>query len=287
MEHVADPAGVRRRVEAWRCAGRTVGFVPTMGALHDGHLSLVRAAGDACDAVVVSVFVNPLQFAPGEDYDSYPRDPAADAARLVEAGADLLFAPTTAQLTPAGATTTVSVGGLTEHLEGAARPGHFTGVATIVTKLLSVVRPDRAWFGEKDYQQLAVIRRLVADLDLGVAVEAGPTVREGDGLAMSSRNAYLTARQRRDALALPRALAAVAEAWDGDADRARHELASRLAAAPGLALDYAEVCDERTLEPLTGLVSAPARALAAVRVGEEGAGTRLIDNVALPAPQRE
>jgi pantoate--beta-alanine ligase len=283
VECLTEPAEVRRWGQLRRCAGSTVGFVPTMGALHEGHLSLVRAARDACDAVVASVFVNPWQFGPGEDYQAYPRDLDADAAHLAEAGIDLLFAPAPEQLTPADATTTVSVGGLAQHLEGPSRPGHFAGVATIVTKLLAVVGPDRAWFGEKDFQQLAVIRRLVADLALGVAVEAGPTVREADGLAMSSRNAYLTGLQRRQALALSAALFAVAEAWDGDADWARDELTRRLTGAPGLSLDYAEVCDERTLERLTGHVSGRARALAAVRVGEDNAPTRLIDNVALPA----
>lgn len=282
MERVTDPAEVRRRVERVRCGGHEVGLVPTMGALHDGHLSLVRAARAACDLVAVSVFVNPLQFGPGEDYERYPRDLDADAAELARHGADVLFAPEAATFTPADARTTVSVSGLTEHLEGPARPGHFDGVATIVTKLLSAVRPDRAWFGEKDYQQLQVIRRLTADLDLGVAIEAGETVREPDGLAMSSRNAYLTDEQRRQARALSQALFAVAAAWDGDADAARRELTSRLAESPGLAVDYAEVCDAATLEPLHGHVTVAARALAAVRLGEPGAETRLIDNVALP-----
>lgn len=282
MERLSEPADVRGRVERARCAGAEVGLVPTMGALHDGHLSLVRHARDACDLVVVSVFVNPLQFGPGEDYERYPRDLDADAAVLARHGADVLFAPETARFTPPEASTTVSVGGLTEHLEGAFRPGHFEGVATVVVKLLAAVRPDRAWFGEKDYQQLQVIRRLAADLELGVAIEAGPTVREPDGLALSSRNAYLSREQREQALALSGALFAVAEKWDGDADAARAELARRLAEAPGLAVDYAEVCDARTLEPLRGRVDVEARALAAVRLGEPPEQTRLIDNVALP-----
>lgn len=286
MEQLREPDAVRRRVERARCDGRVVGLVPTMGALHDGHLSLVRAARAACDVVVVSVFVNPLQFGPGEDYARYPRDLDADAARLADAGADVLFAPDAAAFTPAGATTTVSVGGLSEQLEGASRPGHFAGVATIVTKLLAVVRPDRAWFGEKDYQQLCVIARLAADLDLGATIEAGPTVREADGLAMSSRNAYLTDEQRRWARALPQALESVAGDWTGDADAARRELHRRLATAPGLELDYAEVCDAATLAPLAGVVDVPARALAAVRVGAGPHATRLIDNVALPPPRR-
>lgn len=284
VERLTDPAEVRRWVEQRRCAGHEVGLVPTMGALHDGHLSLVRAARAACDAVVVSVFVNPLQFGPGEDFEHYPRDLDADAVRLAQHGADVLFAPDTAAFTPPDARTTVSVVGLTDHLEGAHRPGHFDGVATIVTKLLSVARPDRAWFGEKDYQQLQVIRRLAADLDLGVTIEAGATVREPDGLALSSRNAYLSAEQRQQALALSAALFAVAEGWDGDADAARRDLTRRLAQAPGLAVDYAEVCDAATLEPLHGRATGEARALAAVRLGESGAETRLIDNVALPPP---
>jgi pantoate--beta-alanine ligase len=284
VEPLTEPAEVRRRTEPARCAGAEVGLVPTMGALHDGHLSLVRAAREACDLVVASIFVNPLQFGPGEDYECYPHDLDADAEVLAGHGADVLFAPEAVRFTPSEARTTVSVAGLTEHLEGAFRPGHFEGVATVVVKLLSVVRPHRAWFGEKDYQQLCVIRRLAADLDLGVAIESGSTVREPDGLALSSRNAYLTEEQRGQALALSAALFGVADAWDGDADAARAELAGRLAEARGLEVDYAEVCDARTLEPLHGCVAVEARALAAVRLGEPGQQTRLIDNVALPSP---
>ena len=283
MRLLTDPAAVRARARAARAEGGVVGLVPTMGALHAGHLSLVDRARADCDLVVVSVFVNPLQFGPGEDYEAYPRDLDADARLLAAHGADLLFAPEAATFTPSDAATTVSVAGLGERLEGASRPGHFDGVATIVTKLLAVVEPDRAYFGEKDYQQLCVIRRLVADLALSPEVVAGPIVRDVDGLALSSRNAYLSAVEREQALALPRALANVAAAWDGDADAARSRLASALEAAEGVRCDYAEIADPDALAPLRGRVGGPARALAAVWVGAPDAPTRLIDNVALPA----
>ena len=273
-------AALRRRLEPERRAGRSVGFVPTMGALHDGHLSLVRAARAECDVVVASVFVNPLQFAPGEDFEAYPRDLEGDRDLLRAEGADAVLAPARAELAPPELATTVRVAGVTEGLEGAHRPGHFDGVATIVTKLLHIVWPDRAYFGEKDYQQLVVVRRLVADLDLPVSVVGCPTVREPDGLAMSSRNAYLSPGERAQSLALSRALFAVREAWDGDADFARALLHRRLDGAPGVRLDYAEVCDPDTLEPLEGVTQGPARALVAAHVGP----ARLIDNIRLDPP---
>ncbi len=257
----------------------TWGLVPTMGALHDGHLSLVDRAVAECDHVVVSIFVNPLQFGPAEDFETYPRDLARDLELLAARGVDVCFTPAAAGFTPAGLRTTVRVAGLTEVLEGARRPGHFDGVATIVTKLLASSRPDRAYFGEKDYQQLLVVRRLVADLDLGVQIVACPLIREPDGLALSSRNVGLSEHDRRRALALSAALHAVAKAWDGDAGTARARLHGALAEAPGVDLDYAEVADPETLEPLSGTVRGPARALVAARVG----GVRLIDNVALSA----
>jgi pantoate--beta-alanine ligase len=280
VERCTTPAALQAHLAPARRAGRTLGLVPTMGALHDGHLSLVRAARADCDVVVASVFVNPLQFAPGEDFAAYPRDLEGDLAQLRATGADAVFAPDTAAFTPPDLATTVRVRGLTERLEGAHRRGHLDGVTTVVTKLLHAAWPDRAYFGEKDYQQLVVIRRLVADLDVPVTVVGCPTVREADGLAMSSRNAYLSAAERTQGLALPRALFAVRAAWGGDADYARALLRRRLGDAPGVRLDYAEVCDPETLEPLEGMVQGPARALVAAHVGP----ARLIDNIRLDPP---
>lgn len=259
-------------------APRPVGFVPTMGALHEGHLSLVRAARGRCASVCASIFVNPLQFGPGEDLDAYPRDLDRDLRLLEAEGVDWVFAPDARTFTPKTAATTVRVEGLTDRLEGASRPGHFDGVATIVTKLFNVVAPDVAFFGEKDYQQLLVIRQLVSDLDLGVEVASCPVVREPDGLAMSSRNARLSPSERARALALHTALEAAVGGWDGDADTARERLRAAFAAVPGVDPDYAEVADPRTLEPLHGHVAGPARALVAARVGP----VRLIDNAPLP-----
>lgn len=264
-------------------ASETWGLVPTMGALHDGHLSLIDRAIDECDHVVVSVFVNPLQFGPGEDFETYPRDLTRDLELLGDRGVEVCFNPEVGRFTPADLGTTVHVSGITEVLEGARRPGHFDGVATIVTKLFAAAQPDRAYFGEKDYQQLLVVRRLVADLDLGVEIVACPLVREPDGLARSSRNVLLSAQDRRHALALSAALAAVAGGWDGDADSARSLLQETLDAAPGVELDYAEIADPHSLAPLSGTVTGPARALVAARVG----GVRLIDNIALPVADHE
>ena len=262
-------------VRRWRTtAPAPVGLVPTMGALHDGHLALVAAARDQCAAVVVSVFVNPLQFGPSEDLAHYPRDLPGDLDKLRRARVDAVFVPSVAAFVPPDMTTTVSVGGVTETLEGAVRPGHFVGVATIVSKLLHVVTPDVAFFGEKDYQQLVTIGRLVTDLDIPVRVAGVPIVRAADGLALSSRNVYLSPGERALALALPSALRRVADGWIGDADGARGMLRSLLSSADGVALDYADVVDEHTLQPLHGTGNREARAVAAVRVGR----TRLIDN---------
>jgi pantoate--beta-alanine ligase len=235
-------------------AGLTgIGLVPTMGAFHDGHLALIRAAREECETVVVSVFVNPAQFAAGEDFERYPRDEARDAARADEAGVDLLFAPTVDELYPPGYETWVEVEELGAILEGLHRPGHFRGVATVCCKLFNVVRPERAYFGQKDAQQVAVVRRMVRDLNVDVEIRAVPTVRDSDGLALSSRNVYLSPEQRAQALTLPRALAT------RDPEHAR-------ALLDGLDVDYLEIAD---FEP---------RVLAAaVRVGN----TRLIDNVVL------
>ena len=272
---IADTVGAVR--ELLEQSPRPVGLVPTMGALHAGHLSLVEAARSGNATLAVSIFVNPLQFGPGEDFERYPRALDDDLALLRQAGVDIVFTPRAAEFTPPHRLTTVSVAELTTRLEGTSRPGHFDGVTTIVAKLLHAVGPDRAYFGEKDFQQLAVIRRMVADLDMPVTVVGCPIVREPDGLAMSSRNAYLSAADRRAALALSGALQAVAAAWDGDADAARSALRRRLLTASGVRLDYAEVIDPETLEPLEGVVGGPAQAVVAAFVG----ATRLIDNVRL------
>ena len=278
MDVVSSPSGLRRWLQ--RSHGTQVGLVPTMGALHDGHLSLVARARRGDDVVVASVFVNPLQFGPGEDFDRYPRALDQDLRLLADAGVDVAFTPAVEELIPADAVTSVRVRGLTERLEGASRPDHFDGVTTIVAKLCNLVAPARAYFGEKDYQQLVVVRRMVRDLDMAVEVVGCPTVREADGLAMSSRNAYLSPQERRAASALPAALRAAAAEWAGDADATRATLRTTLGAAPGLRLDYAEVVHPDTVQPLHGAVDGPARAVVAAFFG----GTRLIDNTPLGAP---
>jgi pantoate--beta-alanine ligase len=262
---------------AHRRAGRTIGLVPTMGALHRGHLSLVRAARDGCDVVVVSIFVNPLQFGLGEDLDAYPRTLQADLDLLATEGVEVVFSPSRGDFTPADRLTTVHVAGLTEGLEAGTRPTHFDGVTTIVAKLLNVLGPDRAYFGEKDFQQQAVIRAMARDLDIPVEVVTCPLVREPDGLALSSRNAYLTAEERGQALALSAALHELAARWEGDAGSGRSFLADRLHSALGVRPDYAEVIDPETLEPLEGVIDGPAQAVVAAFVGR----TRLIDTIAL------
>ena len=273
-------AEARARLEPHRRAGRRIGFVPTMAALHDGHLSLARRAVAECDVVAASIFVNPLQFGSAEDFDAYPRDLERDLEMLESVGVDLLFDPEPTELTAPGRRTTVTVAGLTAGLEGASRPTHFAGVTTIVAKLFNIVQPDHAYFGEKDFQQLVVIRRMVRDLDVPIEIVGFPTVRDPDGLALSSRNSYLTREQRNQALALSAALREAAAVWGGDAGTARSLLRTRLMAAPGVRLDYAEVVDPETLEPLEGVVEGPAQAVVAAFVG----ATRLIDNHRLEPP---
>lgn len=271
------PAEVRERLGHHRAAGRSIGFVPTMGALHEGHLSLVRAARADTDVVAVSIFVNPLQFGEGEDLDAYPRTLQADVELLRPLGVELVFHPDPARFTPAGRLTTVHVDGLTTGLEAATRPTHFDGVTTIVAKLFNVVQPDRAYFGEKDFQQQAILRRMVTDLDMPVEVVTCPVVREPDGLARSSRNVYLSAAERRDALALSQALRSTAERWTGDAEAARTALHEALVSAPGVRLDYVDVIDPDTLQPLTGGDVPRAQGVVAAWVGT----TRLIDTMSL------
>jgi pantoate--beta-alanine ligase len=251
--------------------GATLALVPTMGALHEGHRSLIRLAREQADAVAVSIFVNPLQFGPSEDLDRYPRTLDADLDACRDEGVALVFAPATSEMYSDGAQVTIDPGPLGALLEGAVRPGHFAGVLTVVTKLLNLVRPEVAVFGEKDYQQLALIRRLVADLDLGVRVVAGPTVREPDGLALSSRNRYLTPEQRRAALALGAALRAGGAAGPAGPDAVLAAARAVLARATGVVVDYVAL-RAPDLEPAPP--AGPARLLVAARVG----GTRLIDN---------
>jgi pantoate--beta-alanine ligase len=277
---VRTVADLRAQAAAWKAQGLRVGLTPTMGALHDGHLSLLTLAAQRTERVVASVFVNPTQFAPHEDFEAYPRDEAGDAALLEAAGCDLLYAPTVAEMYPPGASTTVTVSGVSEPLDGAARPTHFAGVATIVTKLLLQCAPDVAVFGEKDYQQLQVIRRLVRDLDIPVEIVGGPIVRAADGLALSSRNAYLTPEERAAAPALGRALAqVVTRVRAGVSVRdAEVEAEAMLQAAGFSRIDYVEVRGADDLSRLgPGPITGPARVLGAAVLGR----TRLIDNMAV------
>ena len=277
MDSVRTVADLRARVAAWRGAGETVGLVPTMGAIHAGHLALVEAARTACDRVVASLFVNPAQFGPNEDYQLYPRDEAKDSRLLDESGVALLFAPSVEEMYPDGFATTVTVSGLTSGLCGDHRPGHFEGVATVVSKLLTQCLPHRAYFGEKDYQQLLVVRRLARDLDIPVRIEGVPTVREADGLALSSRNDYLSPEDRATAPALYRTISAVADALADGRQSVSDQVdwgIAQLEEAGFDRLDYLDVRDAETLARLER-VDRPARVLAAARIG----GTRLIDNV--------
>lgn len=271
-------AGLRKQVAAWRKTGETIALVPTMGALHQGHLSLVRLAGKKADRTVVSIFVNPAQFAPSEDLASYPRDEDGDTAKLTALGVDAIFAPDASEMYPRDFSTRVEVSGLTEGLCGRSRPHFFGGVATVVSKLLLQCLPDQAIFGEKDYQQLLVIRRMARDLDIPVKILGGPIVREKDGLAMSSRNAYLTSDERARAPQLHRTIAAAAEKLSEGAEVADIlEAAHGELADAGFAVDYLEVRNAESLTPIAGAVNEPARVFVAVFLGK----TRLIDNVAV------
>jgi pantoate--beta-alanine ligase len=273
---------LRTILAAERSVGRSIGLVPTMGCLHEGHASLLRAARAECDTVVMSLFVNPTQFGPGEDLERYPRDEQRDAELAAEAGVDLIYAPPVEQVYPDGFATTVAVGGLTEVLCGdpARRgPEHFRGVTTVVAKLFNAVQPDVAYFGRKDAQQVAVIRRMVRDLDIPVRVEALPIVREPDGLAMSSRNAYLSARDRERATALSRALREVERVACEDTVAAAIEAGRRVLAEAGIEPEYLEARHAESLQPLADLSEGPALVAVAAQVGD----ARLIDNTELPA----
>jgi pantoate--beta-alanine ligase len=276
MQTLTEPRAMQAWADAAHARGERIALVPTMGALHDGHLALVAEARRRADRVVVSVFVNPIQFDRRDDFDRYPRPLDEDAARCAAAGVDAVYLPEAAAMYPEGFQTGVEVAGLTAPLCGAARPGHFRGVTTVVTKLFHAVRPDVAVFGEKDWQQLAVVRRMTADLDFGIEVVGVPTVREPDGLALSSRNRRLGAEDRRAARCVPRALAAAATAVAGGETRAATivaRAATEIANEPRARLEYAELRDPATLEEVTE-VAAPALLALAVWVG----GVRLIDN---------
>ena len=285
MRTVRTVAALREALAAERAAGRTVGLVPTMGAFHAGHEALMRAARDRADVVVVSLFVNPAQFGEAADLDAYPRDEARDAAIAEAAGVDVLFAPSPDEVYPPGFATVVQVGGVAEPLEGAERgPGHFAGVATVVAKLLIMAAPDVALFGQKDAQQLAVVRRLVRDLDLPVRVEAVPTVREPDGLALSSRNVRLAPDERERALALSEGLKAAERAvaaGERDPEAVRRAGAAAMAAR-AVEPEYLALVDPETFSPLDA-VNGSALVAVAARVGD----VRLIDNLLLPTPTKD
>lgn len=259
---------------------RSVGLVPTMGALHAGHISLVRAARAVCDLTVATIFVNPTQFGPNEDFSKYPRTFEEDCALLEQEGVDLLFAPAPDEMYPGGATTFVEVTGIGDRLDGVSRPGHFRGVATVVAKLFHIVGPDQAFLGQKDAAQVAVLRRMVRDLNFPLEIVVCPTVREPDGLALSSRNRYLSPSERQIALTLRRALSAVETTIDtGETDSSRliEAALKTLALTPQVRLDYLKIVDPDTLEDITGVRQGALIAIAA-RVGS----TRLIDNVLVP-----
>lgn len=277
MELLRSPAEMHR----WRASViGTVGFVPTMGYLHEGHLSLVRLSRERDEVTVVSIFVNPTQFGPGEDFERYPRDEARDLSLLAAEGVRAVYLPTPEAMYPAGYQTYVTVEAITRRLEGAARPGHFRGVTTVVCKLFAAVQPHRAYFGKKDAQQLRVIRQMVRDLDFPIEIVAGETVREPDGLAMSSRNVYLSPEERAAAPLLYRGLCAARDAFvrgERDAERLRTIVREVVAADPRIAPEYVSVADDVTLEEVEGRVERPALLSLAARLGS----TRLIDNVEL------
>jgi len=279
MNIVRRVAGMRDAARQVRALGKTVGFVPTMGFLHEGHVSLVRRMRAVADLTVVSIFVNPTQFGPGEDFERYPRDLARDCDLLASEGVDIVFAPEAGELYPAGASTFVEVAGLSDVLEGASRPGHFRGVATVVLKLLEVVRPHVAAFGQKDAQQSLIVRRMVRDLMLDVEILVLPTQREADGLARSSRNVFLSADERRAAGAIPRgfeALRAMLEAGERDAAALLAAARKPIDAEPLLRIDYLQLVDAERLAPVAR-ADGELLVVAAVFAGK----TRLIDNLPL------
>lgn len=280
MHIISSAAEMTAFSKAARRAGKRVGFVPTMGALHEGHLSLVRAARAHSEVVVVSIFVNPTQFGPNEDFARYPRSFDKDRAMLERGGADCIFSPSVEEMYPPGATTWVTVEGLSEKLDGLSRPGHFRGVTTVVSTLFNIVQPEAAFFGQKDAAQVAVIRKMVRDLNFDVEIVVCPIVRESDGLAMSSRNAYLTPEQRKQALVLHRVLECVGARISQGESKAGNLISSgkrMIAEEPGVRLDYFEIVDADTLDPVSDVTNGALVAVAAY-VGN----TRLIDNLLLP-----
>lgn len=279
METITTVQQMVQLAKDFRAQGKKVGLVPTMGYLHEGHLSLARAAKKDCDIVVMSIFVNPTQFGPNEDYESYPRDLSHDQQLAASAGVDYVFAPQPADMYPQGYNTFVNVDYVTEFLCGAKRPGHFRGVATVVSKLFHIVQPERAYFGQKDGQQVAVLRRMVKDLNIPVEIIAVPIVREADGLALSSRNVYLTPEQRQQAVVLSQGLKKAADAFtQGERDGAvlSKIVADTIGTAPIANIDYVQLVDGETMAPITK-VEKTAMLAVAVYFGN----TRLIDNVVL------
>ncbi len=284
MEIAKTVEDVRRAVLTVRANGKRVGLVPTMGALHEGHLSLIRRARIETECVVVSIFVNPAQFGPHEDLARYPRPFDEDSRLCRQESVDLVFAPDVSVVYPAGFASFVAVDGLSDRMEGTFRPGHFRGVATVVLKLFNIVAPDIAYFGQKDAQQAQVIRHMVRDLAMPVKIRVCPTVREPDGLALSSRNAYLSPDERQSALALSRSLfkaKELIESGERDAKSVRHKMRSVLESAPGVVLDYSELVDHVTFEPVRE-ISGSLLAVVAARVGK----TRLIDNLPIDVPMK-
>lgn len=284
MQVLSTKSEFREHLETVRALGRTVGLVPTMGALHEGHLSLLRAAANDCDVVALTIFVNPLQFGAGEDLDAYPRPLERDLELAEAAGADVVFTPTTDEMYPEPTLTNVHVDRLTSSMEGASRPTHFDGVTTVVTKLFNIAGPCRAYFGEKDFQQLAVVRRMVADLDQPVVIVGCPIVRETDGLAMSSRNVYLSSTEREAATVISRALragAAMVEAGESDPSVVESHMASIIDAEPLAVLDYAVVVNPESLLTPDRLVSGTkVRLLLVAQMGTP----RLLDNLGVDVP---
>ena len=284
MKIVRTPRSMTAWSERLRREGVTIGFVPTMGALHDGHRSLIRAARLRCDALVVSIFVNPTQFSPTEDLSTYPRPIARDRALCREEGVDVCFEPTVLAMYPEGFQTAVTVPALARRWEGEARPHHFAGVTTVVTKLFGIVEPHLALFGQKDYQQAALVKRLVADLNLGVTIDVRPTIREQDGLAMSSRNRYLSPEDRQAATILYRALQAGRQAIEAESEAAstvEHIMRQTVEQEPTARIEYLALCDPASLEPLER-VDRRTLLLSAIRIGS----VRLIDNVVVTASDR-
>ncbi len=282
VEIIETVREMQEKADALRKSGVSIGFVPTMGALHEGHLSLIRGARSECRSVVVSIFVNPAQFAPGEDYKQYPRDFEGDCSKAETAGADIIFHPSVEEMYPPEASTVVKVQELSEVMCGRSRTGHFCGVASVVAKLFNITKPHRAYFGEKDYQQLVIVRKMARDLDMDLTVVGMPTIREEDGLAMSSRNAYLNPEERRAAVVLFRSLKDAGERvarGEKDAEAVIQGAREMIESEPYTSIDYVVVVDPETLQGIKEIVC-PARMALAVKVGKP----RLIDNIALHPP---